>query len=43
VGENKFEEILKQFGGPRALEEWRDLNEALKPVMELSAAGKVIN
>jgi len=38
VGENEFEKVLSKFGGPTALDEWSRLNEALKPVIELSNA-----
>lgn len=38
VGKGKFEEIIQQFGGPNALNEWTELGEALKPVMDLSCA-----
>ena len=35
VGANKFEPILQQFGGPTAVEEWRKLNEVLRPIQKL--------
>ena len=35
VGANKFEPILKQFGGPTAIDEWRRLNQVLSPVQKL--------
>lgn len=38
VGANNFEEILKKFGGPTALSEWKLLNKLLEPVTELSVA-----
>eukprot|EP01041_Mallomonas_annulata_P006900 gene6900-14008_t len=38
VGENKFEEILKKYGGPNALSEWKQINKVLEPVTELSVA-----
>ena len=38
VGEGKFEEILKRFGGSTAIAEWKELNRRLIPITELSAA-----
>ena len=38
VGENNFENILQEFGGPDAISEWKELNRLLEPVMDLSGA-----
>ena len=38
VGAGQFEKVIKQYGGVNALQEWRDLNVVLKPIVELSGA-----
>ena len=38
VGANNFEPILKQFGGPNAINEWNELNKVLEPIKFLAGA-----
>lgn len=38
VGKDKFEPILEKFGGPTAIDEWKELNRILKPVQKLAGA-----
>ena len=36
VGQGNFEPIIKKFGGENALKEWKELNEAIKPLQDLA-------
>ena len=38
VGEGNFEPIIKQFGGPNAINEWNNLCNSIKPLQDLAVS-----
>ena len=38
VGKGNFEPVIEKFGGKNAIEQWEQLQQALKPIQELSVS-----
>jgi len=38
VGDGNFEPIIKKYGGPNALNEWKELCQSIKPLQELAVS-----